>query len=179
MAQIVGRMIRAAKLDPTLYAAVARDRQAMGEAMTVVAIASVAIALGMDLARFKGLLGGAAALVGGWFLSALLAYLLGITVLREPGTRATLPAVLRAAGYACAPGIIAGLGIMPYPLGAFANLAAHVWWLLAFIVAIRVVMGYENNVKAVMIGILGWGLKTAFVLLMIMQGVGDITITGL
>ncbi|PID80126.1 hypothetical protein CSB20_08210 [bacterium DOLZORAL124_64_63] len=179
MAQIVGRMIRAAKLDPTLYAAVAWDRQAMGEAMTVMVIASVATALGMEMVGFKGLLGGASASLGGWFLSALLAYLLGITVLREPGTRATLPAVLRAGGYACAPGVIAGLGIMPYPLGAFANLAANVWWLLAFIVAIRVVMNYENNVKAVMIGILGWGVKTAFVLLLIMSGVGDIAITGL
>jgi len=35
MAQIVDCMVRAAKLDPTLYAEVSRDKDTMGEAITI------------------------------------------------------------------------------------------------------------------------------------------------
>ena len=48
MASLTQRMFRAAKLDVSLYEEVEADPKAMGQAMTVVALASVAAGLGND-----------------------------------------------------------------------------------------------------------------------------------
>jgi hypothetical protein len=67
MADMINRMMRAAKLDPGLYEEVEADRDAMGQAMGVVLLASLAAGIG-NLAR-----GGAMGLVVG-VLSALLGW---------------------------------------------------------------------------------------------------------
>lgn len=171
MAQIVDRMVRAAKLDPSLYDTVARDESTMGEAITVVIISSAAAGLGMSLAGPLGLIGGAISALVGWFVWALLAYFVGTAILGEPGTRADLPAVLRVTGYAAAPGTIAILGLVPF-LGPLVNLVASLWMLAAFIVAIRVVMNYGGVGKAVAVCIVGWLVKMALGGLMMMLGLG-------
>lgn len=171
MAQIVDRMVRAAKLDPTLYDEVARDESTMGEAMTVVIISSVASGLGLALAGPLGLIGGAIMALVGWFIWAWLAFFAGTVILPEPDTRADLTSVLRVTGYATAPGAIAILGIIPF-FGGLVNLVVSLWMLAAFVVAIRVVMNYDGVGKAVLVCIIGWIVKTAIAALFLLLGIG-------
>ena len=46
MSQLVNRMMRAARLEPELYEEVEADQSAMGQAMTVVVLASLASGIG-------------------------------------------------------------------------------------------------------------------------------------
>ena len=56
MASFTDRMIRAAKLDVTLYEEVEADKEAMGQAMGVVILSSVAAGIGtIGTAGIKGL----------------------------------------------------------------------------------------------------------------------------
>ena len=160
MAQIADRMIRAAKLDPTLFDEVARDETTMGEAVTVVLIVSAAAGLGAALAGPMGLIGGAIFALVGWLIQALLAFFVGTTIIPDPNTRTDLTAVMRVTGYASAPGILAALGFIPL-LGWMAAAVASVWQLVAFIVAIRVVMNFDGNGKAIIVVIICWIVKFA------------------
>ena len=59
MASLVNRMVRAAKLDSALYEEVEADSSALGQAMGVVVIASVAAGIGnMAYGGDTGLIGG-------------------------------------------------------------------------------------------------------------------------
>ena len=71
MASLVNRMVRAAKLDSTLYEEVEADSSALGQAMGVVAIASIAAGIGnMANGGVTGLIGGVIAALIGWFIWA-------------------------------------------------------------------------------------------------------------
>ncbi len=171
MAQIVNRMIRAAKLDATLYNEIARDETTMGEAVTVVVIVTAAAGLGAALIGPMGLIGGAIFALVGWFVQALLAFFVGTTLIPGPETRTDLTAVLRVTGYASAPGVLAALGFIPL-LGGFAAMIAGLWQLAAFVVAIRVVMNFDGNGKAILVVIIGWFVKLAFGGLLMLVGLG-------
>ena len=81
MANLTDRMIRAAKLDIHLYEEVEADKQAMGQAMTVVILSSVAAGVGTitSIGPLGFLLGTVAALVS-WFVWAFLAYFIGTQI---------------------------------------------------------------------------------------------------
>ncbi len=171
MAQIVDRMIRAAKLDPTLFEEVARDESTMGEALTVVVIVSVASGIGMSLAGPFGLIGGAISALISWFIWAWLAFFVGTVMVPDSGTNTDLTSVLRVTGYASAPGVIGVLGFIPL-FGGLAALVASLWMLAAFVVAIKVVMNFETTGKAVLVCIIGWLVKLAIGGLLVIMGLG-------
>lgn len=171
MAQIVDRMIRAAKLDATLFEEVARDETTMGEALTVVLIASAASGLGLLLAGPVGLIGGAIAALLSWFIWAWLAFFVGTVMVPDPGTNTNLPAVMRVTGYASAPGVIAVLGLIPF-FGPLVSFVASLWMLAAFVVAIRVVMNFDGIGKAVLVCVVGWLVKLAIGGLFVLLGLG-------
>lgn len=59
MADIMSRIIRAAKLDASLYEEVEADRSAIGQAVAVVVLSSIAAGVGtIGQVGFAGLLGG-------------------------------------------------------------------------------------------------------------------------
>ncbi len=171
MAQLTDRMIRAAKLDPTLFDEIARDETTMGEAMTVVLIATAAAGIGASLAGPMGLIGGAVLALIGWIIQAVLAFFVGTKIIPDSDTKTDLMAVMRVTGYATAPGVLAALGFIPM-LGWLAAFIAGLWQLAAFIVAIRVVMNFEGNGKAILVVIIGWLVKLAVGGLFMLVGLG-------
>lgn len=84
MTSFKDRMIRAAKLDVDLYEEVEADKGAMGQAMGVVVLSSVAAgtgSLGMD-GTGNVLVGTIGALIG-WYIWAYLTYFIGTKFLPE------------------------------------------------------------------------------------------------
>ena len=176
MASIVDRMIRAAKLDVSLYEEVEKDEESMSQAMAVVAISSVAAGIGSaGILGPVGLIGGALAALVGWFIWALLAHFIGTTMLAEPATRASLVQVMRVTGYSAAPGVIRVFAFIPI-LGTLVNLVASLWMLAAFIVAVRQVLNYSSTGRAVAVCILGWLVQVIIFSLFAMIGLGGIAL---
>jgi hypothetical protein len=156
MAELVDRMLRAAKLDESLYEEVEKDQTAMPQAMAVVVIASVAGGVGsLGAAGLSGLFLGLVASLVGWFVWALLTYFIGTRLLPEPQTKADLGELLRTIGFSSSPGVIRVLGFIPF-LGGIILFAASIWMLVAMVVAVRQALDYQSTGRAVGVCLIGW-----------------------
>jgi len=156
MASLKDRIIRAAKLDVNLYEEVEADKGALGQAMTVVVLSSIAAGIGSIA---KGGLGGIfigtiAALIG-WYLWAYLTYFIGTKLLPEPQTKADHGELLRTIGFSSSPGLIRVFGIIP-GLGTIVFPVASIWMLVAMIIAVRQALDYKSTLRAVGVCVIGW-----------------------
>jgi hypothetical protein len=143
MASLVGRMIRAAKLDVDLYEEVEADTGATGQAMLVVVLSSVAAGIGS--------VGGGAGL-------------------KESQTEADVGQLLRTTGFSSSPGLLRILGILP-GLTGIVFLGCHVWMLVAMVIAVRQALDYHGTGRAIAVCLIGWVVQVAItVLVMIFLG---------
>jgi hypothetical protein len=160
MSSLKDRMIRAAKLDVTLYEEVEADRAAMGQAMGVVVISSIAAGLGtVTRGGFAGtvpsiLLGTLFALIS-WYAWAYLTYFIGTKFLPEPQTKADPGELLRTIGFSSSPGLIRVLGIIP-GLTGIVFLVASIWMLIAMVIAVRQALDYTSTLRASGVCLVGW-----------------------
>lgn len=169
MADFTNRIIRAAKLDVSLYEEVEADETAMGQAMLVVILSGVAAGVGTI---YRGGLGGIFlgtifALVG-WYVWAFLTYFIGTRLLPEPETKASHKDLLRTIGFSSSPGIIRVLGIIP-GLGPVVSFVASVWMLIAMVIAVKQALDYTSTWRAVAVCIIGWIIQA--VVLMFLFGI--------
>jgi len=159
MASLQNRIIRAAKLDVNLYEEVEADKGAMGQAMAVVVLSSVAAGIG-SIARggIGGILLGTIFALIGWFVWAYLTYLIGTKLLPEPQTKSNPGELLRTIGFSSSPGLIRVLGFIP-GLGWLIMLAASIWMLIAMVIAVRQALDYKSTFRAVGVCLIGWVIQ--------------------
>src|SRR5574337_600412 len=126
------RMIRAAKLDRSLYEEVKADRRAPMQAAMV-----------------------------GWYAWAFFTYLVGTRLLQEPQTKIDFGATVRMISFASAPGVVSLLGIIPGLSGVVFGLVLA-WMLGAMIIAVRETLRYTTTFRAVGACVIGWVMQWLF-----------------
>jgi hypothetical protein len=160
MASFTDRMIRAAKLDAALYEEVEADKGAMGQAMGVVILSSVAAGIGtINVTGISGLILGTVVALLGWFIWAFLTYYIGTRLLPEPQTKADYGELLRTIGFSSSPGVLRVLAIIP-TLGAIVNFIIGIWMLVAMIIAVRQALDYHSTWRAIGVCLIGWIVQT-------------------
>jgi hypothetical protein len=159
------RIIRAAKLDIHLYEEVEADKGAMGQAMGVVVLSSIAAGIG-SIARggISGILIGTIMALIGWYVWAYLIYFIGTKLLPEPQTKADHSELLRTIGFSSSPGLIRVLGIIP-GLGGIVFIIASVWMLVAMVIAVRQALDYKSTLRAVGVCVIGWVIQVVILAL--------------
>ena len=168
MASMVDRMVRAAKLDPQLYEEVEADKGALGQALGVVVLASIAGGVGSGgLGGLSGFFIGTAAALIGWFVWAALTYFIGTRILPEPDTRADLGELLRTIGFASSPGLLRVLGLIP-GVTRIVFLISGIWMLVAMIIAVRQALDYRSTLRAVGVCVIGWIVQIVATLLVVL-----------
>jgi hypothetical protein len=178
MATLLERALGAAQLDARIYEEVEADPNAMGEAMIVVAAASIANGIGS--AGFSGPVGMIVGVVGslvGWFLWAGLTYLIGAKLMPEPQTHANMGQLLRTLGFSAAPGVLQVAGIVPF-VGWLVFFAAWVWQLAAMVVAVRQALDYRSTPRAVLVCTIGFAIYLGFYMTLLAVFVGAAIIGG-
>lgn len=156
MNKFIDRIIRASKLDVELYEEVEADKTALGQAMTVVILSSIAVGISnITTGKIAGLIWGAITALIGWYIWAYLTYLIGTKLLPEPQTHADIGELLRTIGFSSSPGLIRILGIIPVLKGLI-FFAAPIWMLIAMIIAVRQALDYTSTLRAVGVCIIGW-----------------------
>ena len=167
MTTLGDRIIRAAKLDAQLYEEVEADTGAMGQAMGVVVLSSMAAGVG-SVARggLGGILVGTIAALIGWYVWAYLTYFIGTKFLPEPQTEADLGELLRTIGFSSSPGLIRVLGIIP-GLAELVFLVAGSWMLVAMVIAVRQALDYESTSRAVGVCAIGWIVQLLILVLLV------------
>lgn len=167
----VDRMIRAAKLDVQLYEEVEADKTALGQAMGVVVLSSVAAGVGwFEGGGVAGMFIGTVSALLGWLVWAWLTYFIGTKILPEPQTQSDLGELLRTTGFSSSPGIIRVLGIIPGSAG-IVFMAASIWMLVSMIIAVRQALDYRSTWRAVGVCLIGWVVQTVILVsLMLLVG---------
>ncbi|MFZ5562974.1 MAG: YIP1 family protein [Thermodesulfobacteriota bacterium] len=171
MSQFTDRMIRAAKLDVNLYEEVEADGEAMGQAMGVVILSSLAAGIGtLGTGGITGLVMGTLAALAGWFIWAYLAFFIGTRMLPEPQTRSSPAELLRTTGFSSSPGLLRVLGFIP-GLGTIIFMVTGIWMLVAMVIAVRQALDYTSTLRAVGVCLIGF-IVQALVIGLIMGMVG-------
>jgi len=174
---LLDRMVRAAKLDASLYEEVEKDATATNQAVLVVVIASVCSGIGSAIGgQMAGGMGGLAvglvvgvitALVG-WFIWSFITYFIGTRLFKGPQTEATYGQLLRCIGFSDSPLVLAILSFIPF-LGGIISLVASIWTLVAMIVAVRQALDFSTG-RAIATCIVGF-----IVLVVLSAAVGLLT----
>jgi Yip1 domain len=160
------RIIRAAKLDVHLYEEVEADKGAMGQAMGVVVLSSIAAGVGtLGQEGLGGVVWGTIAALIGWYIWAYLTYLIGTKLLPEPQTKADPGELLRTIGFSSSPGLIRVLGLIPGLVG-IVFLVASVWMLVAMVIAVRQALDYRGTSRAIGVCVIGWIIQGLLLALM-------------
>lgn len=156
MMPLVNRMIRASMLDVHLYEEVEADKSALGPAMAVVVLSSIAGGVVLfEVLGVKGMVIGTIGALIGWFIWAFMTYFIGTKLLPEPQTHADLGQLLRTIGFSSAPGLIRVLAIIPV-LADPVHLIAGIWMLVAMVIAVRQALDYHSTLRAVGVCVIGW-----------------------
>ena len=167
MSTFTERMIRAARLDARLYEEVEADQTALGQAMGVVVLSSLAGGIAnLGVLGVGGLIVGAIGGLIGWFIWALLTYFIGTKLLPEPSTEADVGQMLRTIGFSASPGLIQVIGIVPF-LSGIVQLVAAIWMLVSFIIAVRQALDYSSTLRAAAVCVIGWIIQVAILVILL------------
>ena len=165
--QFINRMIRASKLDVTLYEEVEADKSATVQAAIVVVLSSLAAGVGaLSLGASNFLMAPLLSLVS-WYIWAYLIYLIGAKLFPEPNTEADHGQLLRTIGFSSAPGLIRIFGFTP-ELMSITFIGAGIWMLVAMVVAVRQALDYQSTWRAIGVVVIGF-LVQAIVLIMFLR----------
>jgi hypothetical protein len=155
MASFSERALGAARLDPAVYEEIEHAPDALGQAVLVVLVASVAAGIGNAGGHGAGLVAGALGTLLGWVVWAAITWLVGTRVLPGPKTDADVGQLLRTLGFSAGPGAFAILGILPV-IGGLLAFAAFCWQLAAMVVAVRQALDYESTGRAIAVCAIGF-----------------------
>lgn len=160
---MIDRIVRAIRLDWTVFGEIAKDRDALKEAAIIVAIVTFLSAVGTGLAAgslstFVG--AWLAGILVGWIGWAIVTYFVGTAVFKG---ETDIPEMLRVLGYASAPNLLGLLSFIPC-VGWVFPLIGGLLALVAGIIAVREAMDFDTS-NAIVTVIIGW------IIVMMIQGV--------
>ena len=170
MSDLIDRIIRAIKLDGSLYAEVSTDRNALAQAIGIVALSSLASGMGVSKGGIE-IISIMILVFVIWWVWSFIAYVIGTRLLAESQTHMDYLGVLRAVGFAHAPGILQICGLIPVPtIRVLVSVFITIWTLIAIVVALGQAFSYTSLfrsmcfflIRSIAQGILFWLL--AFVL---------------
>jgi len=151
MVTFINRMIGAALFNTRIYEEVEADRDATGQALAVVLLASVGTGIGwvgVGSRQVWTMVVLSAVAVAAWIAWALLTCLIGTRLLPEAQTKADPGELLRTLGFAQAPGVLRALGVVGGVGPAVAGLTA-LWTLATMVVAVRQALDFTSTGHAV------------------------------
>ena len=163
----INRIIRACKLDISLYEEVEADKTATLQAALVVVLSSLAAGVGaMSIGASNFLMAPILSLIS-WYIWAYLIYFIGAKLFPEANTKADHGQLLRTIGFSSAPGLIRIFGFTP-ELMSITFIGGGIWMLVAMIVAVRQALDYESTWRAVGVVVIGL-LVQAIVLIILLR----------
>lgn len=179
---MLSRVVRAARLDVSLYNEVEADTKLNREALLVVILVTILSAVGsfvgslllrLDIVSvFLGLVWALIWGVAGYYVWAYLTWFIGTRLFKgtaEPGE------LLRTLGYAYGPRALGFLAIIPC-VGGLAALVGAIWSLVCGVVAVREALDTTTG-NAVITVVIGW--LVLFVVGLIVTGVLGVGAAGL
>ena len=163
----VNRIVRACKLDVSVYEEVEADKSATLQAALVVVLSSLAAGVGaLSLGASNFLMAPILSLIS-WYIWAYLIYFIGVKLFPEPSTKSDHGELLRTIGFSSSPGLIRVFGVTP-ELMSITFIGAAIWMLIAMIISVRQALDYQSTWRAIGVVVIGF-LVQAIVLIMFLR----------
>ena len=151
---MLARMLGAARLNVDTYEDVEKDKGATIQALIVVIIVAIAAGVGGVLSGEanigRGLAFGAIRGVVTWAIWALVAWIVGTTILKTQETEADWGQLARGTGFAQTPGLLNVFVFVPVVGGVIVFLA-FLWQLACMVVAVRQSLDYTSTLRAIFV----------------------------
>lgn len=158
MASLGERMVGAMQANVSTFEEIEKDPAALGQAVTVIAIAALASLIG-NIFR-SGLTGGLVALIAtlvGYAIWTAIVVIVGTKVMPEPATKADFAEGFRVIGFTASPGVFNVLAIIPF-LGYLISFVIWLWSLVLMVVAVRTVLDYRSTGRAIIVCLIGFAV---------------------
>ena len=163
----VNRIVRACKLDVSVYEEVEADKSATLQAALVVVLSTLAAGVGaLSLGASNFLMAPILSLIS-WYIWAYLIYFIGVKLFPEPSTKSDHGELLRPIGFSSSPGLISVFGVTQ-ELMSITFIGAAIWMLIAMIIAVRQALDYQSTWRAIGVVVIGF-LVQAIVLIMFLR----------
>ncbi len=176
---MVDRIVRAIRLDWTVFREIAQDREAMKQAAIIVVVVSFLAALGGAGTQLIAQVDAGAAFFGffvdwmvngiliGWIGWSILTYLVGTLLFKG---QSDIQEMMRVLGFASAPRLLGLLGFLPC-IGWIFPFVGMILALIAGVIAIREAMDFDTG-KAIITVVISWGVSILTALLI--RGIFDL-----
>jgi hypothetical protein len=162
MKPIFKRMQRAIRLDQHLFEEIVADPTTQGQSVWVMALFAMATAFGSF-----GLAGGTAVNIAllttmlAWYVWAFSVFYCGTHILGTSDKLVDRKAIMRVMAFACAPGIIRLLGLIPKSTTVILILSS-VWILVAAVMGVKKVFTRASTAKVAVLCVGTWVVATLF-----------------
>ncbi len=150
----INRVIGASRFDVQTYEEVEADHTALGQALGVVVVSSVAAGIGIGGTAEAAFAVTVVSLMG-WIFWARVTYVIGVQIFPTKQTDADWGQLLRTTGFSASPGVLRILGVFP-GLARIVFLICTIWMLATFVMAVRQALDYASVWRAVGVCSLGW-----------------------
>ena len=162
----INRIIRACKLDVSLYEEVEADKSATLQAALVVVLSSLAAGVGaIHLGASNFLLGPIVSLAS-WYFWAFLIYIVGTKLFPDKQTKSDHGELLRTIGFSSAPGLIRVFGFTP-ELMSVTFIGSSFWMLACMVVGVRQALDYKSLWKAFGVVVVCWFIQALLLVLIL------------
>jgi len=162
----VNRIIRACKLDVSLYEEVEADKSATLQAALVVILSSIAAGIGAISLGASNFLMAPLLSLASWYIWAYLIYLIGAKIFPEKNTEADHGQLLRTIGFSSAPGLIRVFGFTP-ELMSITFIGSGIWMTIAMVIAVRQALDYESTWRAIGVVVIGFLAQAIFLVIIL------------
>ena len=162
----INRIIRASKLEVSLYEEVEADESATLQAAAVVVLSSLAAGVGaLSLGASNFLMAPILSLVS-WYIWAYIIYFIGAKLFPEPNTKADHGQLLRTIGFSSAPGLIRVFGFTP-ELMSIVFIVSSIWMLVAMVIAVRQALDYQSTWRAIGVVVIAFLVQAIFLVMIL------------
>ena len=151
---MLARMLGAARLNVDTYEDVEKDKGATIQALIVVILVAISAGVGGVLSDegdlVRGLAFGAIRGVLSWAVWALVAWIVGTTLLKTQETEADWGQLARGTGFAQTPGLL-NVFVFVTAVGTAIVVVAFLWQLVCMVVAVRQSLDYTSTLRAIFV----------------------------
>ena len=151
---MLARMVGAATLNAAIYEEVEKDKGATIQALIVVVAVAISAGVGGVLDGEgdwgRGLAYGAIRGVVSWAVWALVAWLVGTTILKTQDTEADWGQLARGTGFAQTPGLL-NILVFISTWGWLIVLLTFLWQLAGMVIAVRQSLDYTSTLRAIFV----------------------------
>jgi hypothetical protein len=152
---VLDRILRAIRLDWTVFREIAEDQNAMSQAAIIVVVVTFLSAIGSSIASgnfvVTFIVSWIVSILIGWIGWAIITYFVGTLLFKG---KTDIPEMMRVLGYASAPRLLGIFGFIPC-LGAIAAFIGAILALIAGVFAIREAMEFDTG-KAIITVVVSW-----------------------